>query len=217
VYPQVPVVYKLTNTVNGKCYVGSTLCLRTRLKYHRSGFCAQPQHPLYIDIHRYGWSAFSVDVLEECDAETLRERERYYIDLYDSFHSGYNLTPATSPSELISEFNAINWANPEYRKERGAASSALQIKRLENKSYYSEKVEQLKRYTDTLKRIVGMYSLDGELLHTFEGARIAGRWLNDNGITSAKTAGSCVSNICSGKNTHRKTLYGYRWSYITRD
>lgn len=50
-------------------------------------------------INKYGWDAFSVDVVAECSSFNLEDMksdldklETYYIQLYDAKVSGYNMT-----------------------------------------------------------------------------------------------------------------------------
>lgn len=43
-------------------------------------------------IHKYGREHFKIELIEEVPVETLNEREKYWIDFYDSYNTGYNLT-----------------------------------------------------------------------------------------------------------------------------
>lgn len=43
-------------------------------------------------IFKYGKENFSVEILEYCLIEELDERERFYINYYNSYNNGYNLT-----------------------------------------------------------------------------------------------------------------------------
>lgn len=206
-------VYKLTNTVTGKFYIGSTYNLKSRMKYHRYSYDRNPNKELGADIAKYGWDSFEVEVLEECTRENVREHERFYIDSLNAVEVGYNIVKATTYHDLMRDMNAKNWRDPEYRERRSKASSAVQKRRLENQEYLAEKSEQLKRYTDSLKRPVGMYSKDGELLHTFGGVREAERWLISAGKTqSSSSASSSIADCCKGGR--HKTVYGYVWKYL---
>lgn len=42
-------------------------------------------------MQEYGLQSFSWELLEKCDRAELNEKERYYIDLYDSVNYGYNI------------------------------------------------------------------------------------------------------------------------------
>lgn len=87
------VVYKITNSLNGKVYIGATKrSLAERWSEHkRGGENPNAKHKLYKDMYKYGEENFSICVLEECDTlEELYEKEAYYIDKYDAIESGYN-------------------------------------------------------------------------------------------------------------------------------
>lgn len=43
-------------------------------------------------ILKYGKENFTIEVLEDCDVTILNEREKYYINLYNSYKEGYNCT-----------------------------------------------------------------------------------------------------------------------------
>lgn len=206
-------VYKLTNTVTGKFYIGSTYNLKARMKYHRYSYARNPNKELGTDIAKYGWDSFAVKILEECTRENVRDRESFYIDSLNAVDVGYNMVKATTYQELMHDMNVKNWRDPEYREKQSKASSDVQKRRLKNHEYLAQKSTQLKRYTDSLKRPVGMYSKSGELLHTFGGVREAERWLISVGKTQSKSsASSSIADCCKGGR--HKTVYGYVWKYL---
>lgn len=47
---------------------------------------------LYHSIRKYGEDNFSFDVIEECEDHLSNEREIFWINSYDSFENGFNLT-----------------------------------------------------------------------------------------------------------------------------
>lgn len=85
------IIYKLTNTVNGKAYVGQTIqAFKKRIGQHRNNrksFIGQA-------IRKYGWENFKAEILEECSSyEELDEREKYWIAFFNTMvPNGYNLT-----------------------------------------------------------------------------------------------------------------------------
>lgn len=90
-------VYKITNLVNGKCYVGITTNLEYRWHCHRNApNYPYLKNPLYSAMRKYGIENFRFEVIEEGiqNIITLGEKERYYIKKYHSHISehGYNLT-----------------------------------------------------------------------------------------------------------------------------
>ena len=205
-------VYKLTNTITGKFYIGSTHNLKARMKYHRYSHDRNPNKELGTDIEKYGWHCFQVEVLEECTRDNVRDRERFYIESLHAVETGYNITRATKYEDWMRDYNKKMWKDSEYRERKSKQSSEVQRRRLSNPEYLAEKSKQLRAYTDSIKRSVGMYSKTGELLHTFNGVREAERWLISVGITQSHNASSSISNCCNGGR--HKTVYGYVWKYL---
>lgn len=84
------IIYKITNKVNGKSYIGQTrYTLEFRWKQHLH---KRDNAYFHNAIHKYGEDNFQLEILEECDIELLNSREIYYIAKYNTFKEGYNLT-----------------------------------------------------------------------------------------------------------------------------
>lgn len=89
-------IYKVTNIINNKVYIGQTVkSLSQRKSEHKHRFLYENSHnKFYNAIRKYGWDNFIWEVLEESENwsyETLDEKEKYYIKLYDSINTGYNI------------------------------------------------------------------------------------------------------------------------------
>lgn len=83
-----PVIYCYTDLENGKRYVGQTRYPEERDKQHRS--CLDGGWHYKLHTHP---ELFKYEILECCDEDELNDREKYWIDYYDSFNNGYNKTP----------------------------------------------------------------------------------------------------------------------------
>ena len=86
-------VYKITNQETGECYIGQAVDVAKRWKDHAKcglGIDTPVNNKLYKAIQEYGIWNFSWELLEKCDKELLNEKEKYYIELYDSKNYGYN-------------------------------------------------------------------------------------------------------------------------------
>ena len=84
------IIYKITNKVNGKSYIGQTrYTIEFRWKQHQH---KKDNTYFHNAIKKYGIENFSIEILEECNIEDLNSREIYYIAKYDTFNNGYNLT-----------------------------------------------------------------------------------------------------------------------------
>lgn len=72
-------IYKITNTRNGKCYVGSTTKPLVRKFHHLARLRAGKHHSpkLQKAFRKYGADAFTFEVIEECAAEDLISREQH--------------------------------------------------------------------------------------------------------------------------------------------
>lgn len=88
-------IYKITNDINDKVYVGQTVrTLKKRFNGHCCYSKSDKTENMYIKraIHKYGKEHFFISLIEECPIEMLDEREQYWIQYYDSYNTGYNLT-----------------------------------------------------------------------------------------------------------------------------
>lgn len=84
------IIYKITNKVNGKSYIGQTrYTIEFRWRQHQH---KKDNTYFHNAIHKYGIDNFSIEILEECDIKNLNSREIFYIAKYDTFNNGYNLT-----------------------------------------------------------------------------------------------------------------------------
>ena len=84
------IIYKITNKVNGKSYIGQTrytLEFRWRQHIHK-----KDNTYFHNALHKYGTENFDLEILEECDVKDLNSKEIFYIAKYNTFNNGYNLT-----------------------------------------------------------------------------------------------------------------------------
>ena len=88
-------IYKYTNKKNGKIYIGRSVNIAKRKWEHLN----KPSPYSYFDLtlKKIGEEAFDFEVIEECERNELKEREKYWIAYYnccvlDNREGGYNLT-----------------------------------------------------------------------------------------------------------------------------
>jgi group I intron endonuclease len=93
-------IYRWVNNLTGDFYIGSAVDLTARFysyfsaKYLEAAL-AKSNSIIYRALLKYGYSAFSLEILEYCDPGMLLEREQHYID---TLNPSYNiLTIAGSP------------------------------------------------------------------------------------------------------------------------
>lgn len=89
-------IYKITNQINNKCYIGQT---RNNIKYrwqHHKWKANNPNkpdtdYPLYHSMRKYGIQNFTIIILEEVDNEQLNQKEQFWINELNSLvPNGYN-------------------------------------------------------------------------------------------------------------------------------
>lgn len=90
-------IYKITNTINHKVYIGQSKNIIRRWQAHKNrAFVPNKEYDkyLYRAFRKYGIDVFTFEIIEECAIEKLDEREKYYILQYHSCIDtyGYNET-----------------------------------------------------------------------------------------------------------------------------
>ena len=89
-------VYCIQNNINGHAYVGQSCDIERRWRRHSVEYLNPVSkaygYPLYRAFRKYGIENFTFNVIEQCTVEELNQKERYYIQKFDSFFHGYNQT-----------------------------------------------------------------------------------------------------------------------------
>lgn len=91
-------IYKITNKITNKVYIGQSIDIKLRWAVHK-----QPSNyfdptndnyyrKIYTAFREYGIENFEFSIIENCSKEQLNEREIYWINYYNSFYDGYNMT-----------------------------------------------------------------------------------------------------------------------------
>ena len=97
-------VYKITNKINNKCYIGSTYNFEQRIKQHiKASKCKAGNkiynYPLYKAFRKYGVENFIFEILEDnIKLIDIADKELFYINKFNSYANigcGYNQTDYT--------------------------------------------------------------------------------------------------------------------------
>jgi group I intron endonuclease len=89
------IIYCFHCISNGKKYIGMTeKGLEYRVKQHINNVNRnyKVSRKFYNCIKKYGIQNFIIAIVEECDVNNLSEREKYYIEKYDTYRKGLNST-----------------------------------------------------------------------------------------------------------------------------
>ena len=102
-------IYKWTNLVNGKVYIGKSVDIAKRLREYRNEVNRGHERPIIRALKKYGFEQFEFEIIENCDNlsnEEILNREQYWMDFYQSqdMAKGYNLLNAhETPAEAFSQ------------------------------------------------------------------------------------------------------------------
>ena len=98
-------IYSITNIKNNKKYIGMSQEVKTRLHKHlwalRKG--THDNKKLQNAFNKYGEESFKTEILETFETKNRMEglqKEKFYIDKYDSYKKGYNMSNGFDGSTL---------------------------------------------------------------------------------------------------------------------
>ena len=79
---KISAVYKITNTVTGDSYIGSSKNVKRRWREHKNSsvWKRHSNNPMYQDMQEYGKDKFVFDILCEVEPEHLKELEQKFIE-----------------------------------------------------------------------------------------------------------------------------------------
>lgn len=84
-------VYKITNTITGDFYIGSSKDVKRRWADHKkpSRWNEHPNNPMYLDFQKYGVDKFSFEILAEAEVNELKETEQQFIETLKPTYNNY--------------------------------------------------------------------------------------------------------------------------------
>lgn len=88
-------IYKITNKATGEIYIGQSVNIAQRWKTHIKcglGIDASSTNKLYNIMQHTGVWNFTFELLQQCSRDKLNEKERFWIEMYQSNKVGMNTT-----------------------------------------------------------------------------------------------------------------------------
>lgn len=203
-------IYKITNLINNKVYIGQSTSIQRRLGEHKYKPYYEKSDgyntPLYRAIRKHGVENFSFETIEECSLEQLDGREIFWIQYYGSYirdNKGYNLTLGGGGRLSILHDEILNlWDVGKSVTEISATLKICKssvINHLMGYLTYTPE-ESRKRGYNTLKsqKKVRVYDLNLKYVTTFNNPEDTAEWL--------KVTVNSVKNCCQHRTRQCKNF-----------
>ena len=207
-------IYKITNKINNKIYIGQSVNIEQRFYTHCSdALNKQDNNYFHNAIRKYGKENFYIDILEICSANELNEREIYWIKQYNSINKkiGYNSSiGGNSGNRLFSckEMQKL-WnegkSSKEISKLLGCSRETVAF-HLKGYKDFSQKNSYERGIAYSInphhKKKVYQYDFEGNFVQEFNSFSEAGLALNNNKQSGSMIKKSIKRNI---------SAYGFQW------
>lgn len=207
-------IYKITNLINNKCYIGQTIkTAEERWKEHQAhAFGSHPNDQnktLYQAIRKYGIENFSFEVIQDnIDTfEKLDKAEIYWIDYYNSFVKGYNETFGGQQYHKILPNKEII---EDYYKTRSARKTALNFGI--DHSTVDDILNQNNIPRFTFRQAAGqrIKISKKDFEKEFDSVKDCAEWFIENNITKTKKVESVRTGLKAARSENGNGFYyGY--------
>lgn len=200
-------IYKITNDINDKIYIGLTSrSLDIRFKEHLKDSKNDLSRPLYRAMNKYGTEHFTISLIEEVPDEILSQREQYWISKYNTYQDGYNATIGGDGQTKLNYQEVINLYN-HYQNVREVARQ-LNVDRTSIEDIlHSKNIPVLSPGLVTQQKLgkcIAQLDLNTEeIINVFPSCHAA-----------AKALGVHHSGIARACNGERKSANGYKWKIL---
>lgn len=212
-------IYKITNLLNNKCYIGKTdiHTIQERFKEHIKDSKKYSERPLYRAFNKYGIENFKIEEIEQCNIQNSCEREKYWIEYYGSFKNGYNATLGGDGKAYIDRELVIKT----YNEIQNQTQVAKMLNISQDSVSYILKENNIKALSAAQinkkqnGHAVAMIDKDTEeVLQVFSDQSDAARWLIQEEKTTIKNPQKISYIIGRVARGLRKTAYNYKWKSI---
>lgn len=197
--PELPGIYKITNKINGRIYIGQSKNIKARMGGHKYG-----EQVVDMAIRKYGWHAFKKEAIEVFPLNTpenvILYREMFWIKFLKSHvrYGGYNLRE-----------NIIDDRREEHQKKR-REEKLRRIARQGNdlEKPIKERHEDIAEEDSANRKPVKQIDMTtGEVIRIWPSIIMAAQ-----AIAGSKTGAPGIIRVIKGRYGS-KSSYGYFWEY----
>jgi group I intron endonuclease len=200
-------IYSITNTINDKLYIGSSVNIRARFNRHLSDLRLNRHENKHLQnsYNKYGEECFKFDIVTLCNEEELLAQEQILLD---------NLKPKLYNKNFIAN-------KPPCLKGRKQTSEHIE-KRVESYRNSGYKMSDEHRMQMSIRHkgktcsgahkwvAIEQLDLQGIRLAQFESITHASKYIDFDNWNKTKAG---ISMCLRGKN---QTAYGYKWQYLRK-
>jgi len=202
-------IYKATNTINGKAYIGFDSDWPSRKERHKKNINYRSQY-FYNAIKKYGWDNFSWKVLyQSLDGEhCLKVMENYFICEYRTYTGfsdckGYNVTLGGEGCLGYQHSDEMKKYLSNVQSQKVGILNPFYNKKHKPKTIAGNRKKNIEIFTKLKGKKVNQYDMDGNLINTHDGIRSAARSVNLKCYNQ-------ISLCCRGV---KENYCGYIWKY----
>lgn len=221
-------IYKIENKINNKIYIGKSIHIYQRWKEHKKKALNNNTKTYFHQALKfYGFNNFKWDIIEEVPLKKLDEREKYWINYYNSIKpNGYNLTEGGEggcpeflkkpvrqydlQGNFIAEYESIQKAGRENSINPqgiyGCCNYHYKSSHNYQWRYAEENLTRINSYKNNkgINHIrVEQYDCDGNYIKTYNSIMEAAYAINQP--QSQRSISKCCNNI------KYKSVGGYQW------
>lgn len=212
-------VYIIKNIINNKCYIGSSINIHKRLTDHRSLLIRNAHHSykLQASVNKHGIDKFDFRVIEytyfpegyskEARIEYLECLEGYYINKFNSYKKGYNVSEVP---RIVGNCNTKESIikGVKTRRERGSYMISDITRQRRSEGIKNSEKFKINRKIAALKRRkkIYQYDLDGNFIREWDCCK-----------TASIELGICRSQILKNLSKFRYKCKSFIFSYEKHD
>ena len=228
------IIYKVTNKVNGKIYIGQTVrTLEQRKWQHLNAAKHGCKTHFYNAIRKYGEDNFVFEVIDEASSiQELNALERYYIAKFNCIKEGYNMVDGGNNNVMfldkVKQKHLESMRSPEtrakisksmkeYRKEHPWTEEQKRKfakSKYGNKNFAGHKLtkEHLEALNKSHYKKVYCINKNNEIVAQFNTVQSGAKWWHDNGYNTVKDWHN-LCNTIKASSKQDKFIKGLKWIY----
>ena len=139
-------IYKITNIINGKVYIGKTeKTIQGRFNVHLKNAKNKINRYLYDAMNHYGYDKFIIEEIEAClDSTSLNEKEKYWIGAYNSTNKnfGYNMTEGGTGGAQLPEIAKLSGIKAALTRKKNGYKVSVETRHKISKAHKGKKISE---------------------------------------------------------------------------